>query len=236
KVGKFMDDKISNSHHCIDRLDLFNTLTDEQRQLVYKLIVHRHYSTGQIIYSPGDSANSIHIISRGKVRIYRLSENGREQLIRLLLPGEFTGELALFKEGFYEAYAESLEDTKVCMIHHDDLKNLLKNYPAISIKMLSVLAKRLSISEQQSTWMSTETSKERLMNFLIRSATLNKSGEMVVYLPMPKKDLASYLGTTPETLSRQFTILKKDGVITQSSNHYIKINGLSHKDITCEVC
>ena len=115
-------------------------------------------------------------------------------------------------------------------------KTYLKNYPAISIKMLSVLAKRLSISEQQSTWMSTETSKERLMNFLIRSATLNKSGEMVVYLPMPKKDLASYLGTTPETLSRQFTILKKDGVITQSSNNYIKINGLSHKDITCEIC
>lgn len=44
------------------------------------------------------------------------------------------------------------------------------------------------------------------------------------------------LGTTPETLSRQFTILKKDGVITQSSNNYIKINGLSHKDITCEIC
>lgn len=231
-----MEEKKLHPHNCIDRLELFNTLTSEQRQLVFKLIEHRHYSAGQIIYSPGESAGSIHIISRGKVRIYRLSESGREQLIRLLLPGEFTGELALFKEGIYEAYAESLEDTKICMIHHDDFKNLLKSYPAISVKMLSVLAKRLSISEQQSTWMSTETSKERLVNFLTRSATLNKQGEMVVYLPMPKKDLASYLGTTPETLSRQFTILKKDGVITQSSKNYVKIHGLSHNDITCEIC
>lgn len=61
---------------------------------------------------------------------------------------------------------------------------------SLSNASTNVLAKRLSISEQQSTWMSTETSKERLINFLTRSATLNKQGEMVVYLPMPKNLIA----------------------------------------------
>jgi len=221
--------------NCIDGLELFNTLSKMQHELIFKLVVHRTYHEGERIYSPGEKANAIHIISRGKVRIFRLAENGREQLIRLLLPGEFTGELALFKEGVYEAYAESLETTRICMIHHDDFKELLKSYPTISIKMLNVLADRLSISEQQSTWMSTETSKERLIHYLTRTATLNHKGEYIVKLPMAKKDLASYLGTTPETLSRQWTALKKDGVISQPSRHIVKLKSAHLTETVCKL-
>lgn len=221
--------------NCIDALTLFNTLTPEQRTLIFKLVKHTSYKPGQRIYSPGDTARSIHIISRGKVRIFRLAETGREQLIRILIPGDFTGELALFKEGIYEAYAESLEETHICMIHHDDFKLLLKSYPSISIKMLSILADRLSNSEQQSTWMSTETSKERLMHFLIRSATFDIDGDVVVHLPMAKKDLASYLGTTPETLSRQWTKLTEEGLIAQSSRNLVKLIGVKLENATCKI-
>lgn len=221
--------------NCVDSIELFNTLTHEQRDLIFKLVEHRTYQMGQRIYSPGQMANSIHIISSGKVRIYRLADNGREQLIRMLIPGEFTGELALFKEGIYEAYAESLTDTRICMIHHRDFKNLLEKYPAISIKMLAIFANRLSNSEQQSTWLSTETAKERLIHFLIRSAVLDEMNIMVVHLSMAKKDLASYLGTTPETLSRQWTKLVNDGLIHQTSRNVVKLIGVDIDFSSCKI-
>jgi len=222
--------------NCIDTIPLFSTLTSEQRSLIFKLITHRSYRSGERIYSPGDKAASIYIISRGKVRIYRLSENGKEQLIRLLVPGDVTGELALFKEGTYEAYADCLEDTKICMIHHDDFNEVLASYPAISIKMLAVLANRLSASEQQSTWLSTETVKERLIHYLVQSAILDYKGNLVVHLNIAKKDLASYLGTTPETLSRQWTILEDEGIIVQKSKKMILLKGVEFEDKRCEVC
>lgn len=221
--------------NCIDGLKLFNPLTSEQRALIFNLVKHKTYKPGESIYSPLESADAIHIISQGKVRIYRLSESGKEQLIRLLYPGEFTGELALFKEGIYEAYAEAIEDTKICMIKHSDFKSLLKSYPSISITMLSVLANRLSTSEQQSTWMSTETVKERLIHFLMHSASLNTKGETVVLLNSSKRELASYLGTTPETLSRQWTQLKKDGIISEPSKGIVKIKGVKLKDTVCKI-
>lgn len=230
-----MSDELNMAVNCIDSLYLFSTLTPEQRALIFKLVIHRSYTTGQSVYSPGDKADAIHIISRGKVRIYRLAENGREQLIRILLPGEFTGELALFKEGIYEAYAECLEDTRICMIRHADFKSLLANYPAISIKMLSVLANRLSNSEQQSTWMSTESAKERLMHYLIRSATVNPKGDLIVHLSMAKKDLASYLGTTPETLSRQWTKLEEEGAIKHLSRNIVKLIGVTQEFNACQI-
>jgi len=216
----------NNSHfalNCLDSISLFNALTSEQRTLVFKLIRHSSYKAGERIYSPGQPANSIHIISQGKVRIFRLAESGREQLIRLLVPGEFAGELALFKEGIYEAYAESITDTKICMIFYEDFKALLKSYPSISIAMLATLAARLSVSEQQSTWMSTETAKQRLLHYLVRSATRDTHKNLIVHLPMAKKDLASYLGTTPETFSRQWTKLKKEGIIQSLYRNTVKL-------------
>lgn len=221
--------------NCIDNLELFTTLSIEQRSLIFSLVKHEHYKAGESIYSPGEIANSIHIMSRGKARIYRLSENGKEGLIRILIPGDFTGELALFKKGIYEAYAQALEDTSICKIHHDDFKKILQTYPSISIKMLSTLAERLSNSEQQSAWMSTETAKERLMHYLIQSAIMDDKGKLFVYLDMPKRALASYLGTTPETLSRQFTKLKKDGVIRQPSKDVIQLIGITIDDASCKI-
>lgn len=222
-----MEKPYAMTTNCIDSLYLFNSLTKEQRSLIFKLVRHRSYLAGERIYSPGETANSVYIISSGKARIYRLSENGREQLIRLLVPGEFTGELALFKEGIYEAYAESIEDTRICMIHHSDFKLLLESYPEISVKMLATLANRLSSSEEQSMMIGTETAKERIMHYLTKSAVVNTNNEIVVNLKITKRDLASYLGVTPETLSRQWRVLEEEGVIVQKSRSLVKLIGVN---------
>ena len=161
-------------------------------------------------------------MNSGKIRIYRLSDTGKEQLIRILLPGEFTGELALLKEGIYEAYAEAIDPVKICSIQHKDFMRLLLDFPEISVKMLKVLAGRLGSSEQQTAWVTTETVRNRLIHFLLRSQQ-TKNHLQLVELGMSKKNLASYLGTTSESLSRELTRLEKEGAIAEIGHGVIQL-------------
>jgi|SRR5690625_918907 len=217
--------------NCVSQIPLFDVLNNEEKDFVHSFVIHKTFKAGETIYSPGEIANSIYIISSGKIRIYRLSENGKEQLVRMLVSGEFTGELALFKEGIYEAFAESLEDTTICMIRHNDFKKILLKYPLISTKMLEVLANRLSTSEEQTTFISTETVRDRLIHYLSRMQDSNNE----LTLDITKKDLASYLGTTPESLSREFTKLINDKTLSLINKNTYKLHGFNLNIKPCKI-
>src|SRR5690606_9582805 len=100
--------------------------------------------------------NSLYIIHKGKVKIYHLSESGKEQIIRILEPGDFTGEHALFSESVHDSYAEAMEKTEICMMSRDALQNYLLRYPQISLKILSEFSKRLDRVEILATSFATE--------------------------------------------------------------------------------
>src|SRR5690606_12984316 len=151
----------------------------------------------------GDISDSLYIIHGGKIKVYRLSENGKEQLIRILMPGDFTGELALFSESIHDVYAEAIEGTESCSIQRSNLQSLLMKYPNISLKILSEFSNRLNQAEHQMTSFATEEAETRIALYLLQLAEEN--GSSSVELPMSRKDLASFLGTTPETISRKLT-------------------------------
>lgn len=178
------------------------------------------YKKGEIIYHAGDQSDSLYIVNSGKIRIYRLSESGKEQLVRILNPGDFTGELALFKEATHESYAEAMVDTQVCLIRRQDLQSFLLKFPSISLKILAEFSDRLDESEKQTTRFSTEKVDTRLALFL--AECLEKNAKELK-LPMSKKDLASYLGTTPETISRKLAELEEQGLIKQKPQKVIEI-------------
>lgn len=207
---------------CISIVPIFNHLEDEQMDEILSVVRSVSYKKGEIIYRQGDASDSLYIIHCGKVRIYRLSESGKEQILRILNPGDFTGELALFKEGTHEAYAEAMVDTSICLINRNDLQQFLMKYPSISLRILSEFSKRLEQSEKQTARFATENVETRIALFLAECIEKNHESN-VIELPMTKKDLASYLGTTPETLSRKLTDFEKEGYIKQKSNKLIEI-------------
>lgn len=218
----------SHCHHCTDQDDycislvpIFNHLEKEQMDEIMTLIHSKAYKKGEDIYQTGKPSDALYIVRSGRVKIYRLSETGKEQILRILNPGDFTGELALFNESVHDAFASALADTDICMIKRNDLQNLLLKYPNISMKILSELSHRLAQSETQTT-RATERVEMRIALFLVESMD-HKSLSNVITLPMSKKDLASYLGTTPETISRKLMEFEDAGLIKQISNKSIKI-------------
>ena len=100
------------------------------------------YKKGELLYRPGDASDTLYILHSGLIRIYRLAESGKEQLVRFLYPGDFTGELALFSESKHEAYAEAVKETQVCRMKRSDLQHFLLKYPAISLKLLQEFSNR----------------------------------------------------------------------------------------------
>jgi CRP-like cAMP-binding protein len=207
---------------CISLVPIFNHLNSEQMIEIMNATTSVSYKRGEIIYHEGDQSDSLYIVSKGKIKIYRLSESGKEQLVRILTPGDFTGELALFRESIHESYAEAMVDTDVCMITRADLQEFLMKYPSISLRILAEFSNRLASSEKQTARFATESVETRLALFLAECLE-DDNGTNELTLPMSRKDLASYLGTTPETISRKLAELEDGGYIKQLSTRRIKI-------------
>jgi len=207
---------------CIARVPIFNHLKLQEMKEIMAVTDSVFYRKGEIIYRAGDRSDALYIVSKGRVKIYRLSESGKEQLLRILYPGDFTGELALFSETTHEAYAGAMEDTRLCRIRRADLQRLLLKYPSVSLRILAEFSRRLEEAEKQATRFATEKVETRLALFLIECLDPeNRANEIM--LPMSKKDLASYLGTTPETISRKLYEFEAAGYIKQKSNKKIAI-------------
>lgn len=212
----------NNHRSCITLVPIFNHLEGEQLDEIVGSIKSAHYKKGETIYRAGDESDSLYIVSSGKIRIYRLSESGKEQLQRILLPGDFTGELALFRQSVHESYGEAMMDTDICMITRDDLRKFLLKYPSISIHIMEEFSNRLGASERQAARVATERVETRIALYLV-DCLEDQGGSMDITLPMTRKDLASYLGTTPETISRKLTDLEDMGYIQQKSGKKIRI-------------
>lgn len=208
---------------CVSLVPIFNHLEAEQLAEIVEITHSVTYKKREILYQAGEQSDSLYIVHKGKVKNYRLTDSGKEQLVRILTPGDFTGEYALFNDSIHESYAEAMADTSICMIKRSDLQALLIKYPSISMNFLKTFSNRLEESEVQTTLFATEKIEKRIALFLTQCLE-DDSNE--VSLPMSKKDLASYLGTTPETLSRRLTQLEKRGYIKRKSNKKIEIVNL----------
>ena len=210
------------SETCVSLVPIFNHLSKEQMDEIANVTRSITFKKGDTIYRAGDQSDSLYIVSSGKIKIYRLSESGKEQLLRILNPGDFTGELALFSETVHEAYAEAIVETSVCTIKRFELQELLIKYPSISLMLMAEFSHRLEQSEKQMTRFATERVETRIAMFLLENID-NEVIPIDVTLPMNKKDMASYLGTTPESISRKLTELEELGLIKQLSNKKIRI-------------
>lgn len=218
------DQKVCSVSHqgCVSLVPIFNHLDTVQMEEIMKTVQTRSLKKGELIFRAGDTSDVLTIVNKGSLRVYRIAESGKEQLIRVLRPGEFIGELALFNETVQGNYAEAMQTTSVCQITRESLQTLLIKYPSISLKILQALSTRVDESEHQAMQFSTESTEQRLASYL--ADLLKKDNESgTVTLPLSKKDLASYIGTTPETVSRKLKELEELELIKRISSSKIKI-------------
>jgi CRP/FNR family transcriptional regulator, anaerobic regulatory protein len=222
------DNKPDEYKLCVSGVPIFNHLSVEEMQKVVQFARPKHYQKGEMIFQPGDLTEQLLIIHTGRVKIYRVSELGKEQLLRILEPGDFIGELSLFTSETSANYAEAMSNTEICAIHRKDLQEMLIIHPEVSLKILEEIGKRLKEAEMTIERLSLQDAEKRVASYLIEQIssapiTEDEMAPVTIVLPMSKKDLSSYIGTTQETLSRRLTTFQERGLISQSGQRNIVI-------------
>ncbi len=200
----------------IAALPLFNGLAREHLEELVMIATDQEVSRGQTIFSEGDDGNGLYLIQSGKVKIFKLSLDGKEQILHVLGAGEPFGEVALFTGKSFPAYAMALEKSRIFYFPRDSFYNLIKAEPAVSMNMLAVLSMRLKKFAHMIESLSLKEVPGRLATHLLLLSE-QQGGTADLKLSITKAQLASLLGTIPETLSRILAKMNKEG--------YIKVDG-----------
>jgi CRP/FNR family transcriptional regulator, anaerobic regulatory protein len=204
---------------CIKKVPIFSNLTMEEMVEISMTTTQREYKKGESIYLEGEPSENLFVIHKGKVKISKLSEEGKEQIIRILHEGDFMGELSLFTQSPFMNNAEALETTSVCIVNGKELSRLIEKNPSISLKIMKELSSRLENTERLIESIGLGNVEQRVAEILLKMS--DDTG--VVNLSISKRDLAAHIGMSQETLSRKLSSFQEEGWIRQEGQRKIII-------------
>jgi CRP/FNR family transcriptional regulator, anaerobic regulatory protein len=201
-------------HSCVARVPIFADLSPEQQDQVAAFARPVHVSRGELVYMAGSDLHRLLVVHRGRIAMRHLTADGREQVVRVLEAGDVVGEAAFVTGEQPDHEAVAAADSELCTLDHADLIELVRRHPRIAVRMLQSVTERLVRAERMLAAFATTEVETRLVAWLLEQPVVDDAGRHVVILSMTKKDIASFLGTTPETLSRRLAGLARDGLIS----------------------
>ncbi len=194
--------------------------------------VRKLFSAGELLFSEGEPCSGLHIISRGKVRIFKTSVSGREQVLAVNGPGESVAELPVFDGGPFPASAVAIEDTELAFISRRDFNAYCLEHPEVALKVLVVVGARLRRLVGIIEELSFTTIRQRLIAALVKLAQREgkKTASGIEFLlPASHQELANQLGTVRELISRNLMRLQAEGLLDVDARQIVvkDMKGLS---------
>jgi len=199
--------------HILALSQLFAGLDDKALQQLTSATTLKNVQRNEIIFHEGDAAHFFCIVGEGKVKVFKFSAEGKEQILLIAEPGESFAEAALFAGGKFPASAQALEDSQLVVINRDKFVSLLGSNPDLAVNLIGRLSDLLRQMTKLVEGLSLTDVTTRLMKYLVGCIKDDSPGPYTIELSEKKSILAAQLGTIPETLSRSFARLVKDGVI-----------------------
>lgn len=195
---------------------LFSNLSQPELKLLAERTVRRIFSAGEMLFYEGEPCKALHIISRGRVRIFKTSASGREQVLAVNVPGESVAELPVFDGGPYPASAVAVEETEIAFISRKDFHAYCLDHPEVSLKVLAFVGARLRRLVAIIEELSFTTIRQRIVSMLVRLAQSEgkkTTRGIEVLLPGSHQELANQLGTVRELVSRNLMRLQAEGLV-----------------------
>lgn len=195
---------------ALKRCPLFAGTNDVDLDYLARICRVREVGKGEVLFSEGEEASGFYVLAEGKVKIYKLSPEGKERILHIVHPVGTFAEAAIFGNGQYPAYAEPLEKSLLLFFPKRELLGLLHEHVQIAINMIGGLSRFLRQFTTQIEELTFKDVPARLARYLLDVA--GEEGSRVE-LPISKSQLASNLGTVSETLSRTFRKLSDDEIL-----------------------
>lgn len=196
----------------IAAIPLFSGLAEPHLANLADIVVDQALKRGITIFSEGEEAAGFYAVVSGRVKVFKLSPEGKEQILHILGPGEPFGEVPVFAGSRFPANAETLEPSRVLFFPRNSFVELVEKQPSLALNMLAVLSMRLRQFTHLIENLSLKEVPGRLAAYLLYLSQDRQNADEIE-LDIAKGQLASVLGTIPETLSRIFARMTSQNLI-----------------------
>jgi CRP-like cAMP-binding protein len=203
---------MTNTKKIISASILFSGLSDAELDKVTAIAIFKSFARSESIFFEGDEGDGFYMVAEGRVKIFKMSLDGKEQILHIFGPGEPFGEVPIFHGQPFPANAMALVKSKLLFFPRTEFIELVTANPSLALNMLAMLSLRLRRFATQIENLSLKEVPGRLAAYLIYLGEEQGSSAQVT-LDIPKGQLASLLGTIPETLSRIFSKMSEEGLI-----------------------
>jgi CRP-like cAMP-binding protein len=208
---------VPSTEAILKSVQIFHGLSEPELKALSSRAVRKQYSASQIVFSEGQPCSGLFVVASGKLRIFKTSANGREQVLGVEGPGSSVAELPVLDGGSYPASASAVTDCETIFVSRQDFQNLCLEHPEVGLKVLKVVGARLRRLVGIIEELSFTTVRQRLVGLLVRMAReQGKKGKAgwEVEIGSSHQELASHIGTVRELVSRNMARLQAEGLIS----------------------
>ncbi|MCE5312271.1 MAG: Crp/Fnr family transcriptional regulator [Nitrospiraceae bacterium] len=218
---------MKKSSEYLEQIPIFASLSQQELENVRPYIQNASYRKKEVIFAEGSEPEWFYVCQSGKVKITKLSHEGKELIIEIISPGDFFGGFAVIKGFPYPANAVAMEDTSVIRISRQDIISLIEKYPAVMHAIMSNLGMRVRDFHTSLKSIALDKVESRIVSVLLKLA--EKSGvqdgaDVVIDMRLTKQDIAEMVGTTVETSIRVMSQLKKTGAVSEKDGRIVLTN------------
>ncbi|MFD2515808.1 Crp/Fnr family transcriptional regulator [Pontibacter locisalis] len=213
----------------LENFSFFDVLTKEDRMKLGKLALMERLPEGQVIYTSGQTADSLYLVKEGKVRILQRSDSGKEIILAVLGPGEVFGELSVAGKEIREEIAVVGEEALICRFEIDAFGKVVEDNPALLLQITKTIGQRLEKLQRHLERLMFRTAEERVRDF-IRDLVFehgyvvgNNPNEMAVHVQLTHDEIGKMTATSRQTVTTVLSNLEKSEIITYNRHRiYIK--------------
>lgn len=210
----------------LSELTLFAGMSEADIAAIGHATTMTHCVRGQQILSPDDPPDRIHIIKKGRVRVFRMTPDGKQLTLDIFEKGTILGDMGLLgQDRLPEAYAEAIDDGVICTITPDELRKLIERFPVIGVNVIRHLSRRLQAAERELEAMAYQRVDQRLARKLLdlaqRFGVTTERGTLI-QARLTQQELAEMVGTTRETLAHTLADFRRRDLL-DTSHHQVVI-------------
>jgi CRP/FNR family transcriptional regulator len=211
---------MKNILDILSAIPSFHDLSDDQLLEVKKIVISRQFSRGELIFSEGDHGDGFYVVAAGLVKIFKLSVDGKEHIMRIVGPGQAFGQVSVYAGRTFPASAQTIAQSHLLFLPRTAFVDLIADNASLALSMLASLSMRLREFTVHVERLALKEVPGRLAAYLIHLLDVQQREQPVVSLNISKVQLSSLLGTTPETLSRILSRMADGGLIEREKRDF----------------
>jgi CRP-like cAMP-binding protein len=204
------------SIHYVQAGDIFQDLDATQRAQVERQISYAHYPAGQLFYCPDERGETLFVLREGRVRLYKLSAEGRALTLAMLEPVSLFGEMTLVGHWLHDSFAESMSECLIGSLNREQLRAILMQQPAVALRFMDLMGQRLRTLENKLADIAFKSVPQRLASVLLNLAEARPDGNGRPTLFVTRythQQLAEMIGSYRETVTKAMGEFRDNGII-----------------------